>query len=122
LLRELPFDDASLAGVVSWFSLIYLAPDARAGAFAELARVVQPGGYLVAAFKHGDGTVHRNGPGSRVSSLGIDFDRHWLSAREKQDRFAATGFALVFQGSTPPVEAEPAYGYMLVRKTGPGSV
>jgi SAM-dependent methyltransferase len=120
-LRGLPFEDASLAGVVCWYSLIFLAPDARTRAFAELARVVKPGGYLVAAFKHGDGTVHRNGPGSLVGSLGIDFDRYWLSAQEMQDRFAAAGFALVFQGSTPPGESEPPYGYMLVRKTGTGS-
>ncbi|MFF5217027.1 class I SAM-dependent methyltransferase [Micromonospora sp. NPDC000442] len=116
-LRELPFEDASLAGVVCWFSLIYLPPEVRAHAFAELARVVQPGGYLVAAFKDGDGTVHRNAPGSRVAGFGIDFDRYWLSAREMTDRFAAAGLALVFQGSTPPEKDEPPYGYMLVRKT-----
>ncbi|MFE0591047.1 class I SAM-dependent methyltransferase [Micromonospora echinospora] len=119
-LRELPFEDASLAGVVCWFSLIYLAPDARVPAFAELARVVQPGGYLVTAFKHGDGTVRRNPPGGVVESLGIDFDRYWLSAREMTERFAAAGFAPVFQGSTPPEGSEPAYGYMLVRRTGSG--
>jgi len=117
-LRELPFEDTSLAGVVCWYSLIYLAPDARARAFAELARVVRPGGYLVTAFKHGDGTLRRNGPSTE---LGVDFDRYWLSAAEMEDRFAAVGFALVFQGSTPPVEGEPPYGYMLVRKTGSGS-
>jgi SAM-dependent methyltransferase len=120
-LRELPFEDASLAGMVCWFSLIYLAPEARVSAFAELARVVKPGGYLVTAFKHGDGTRHRNAPGSRVESFGIDFDRYWLSAREIEDRFAAAGFALIFQGSIPPEDAEPSYGYMLVRKTNPGS-
>ncbi len=120
-LRELPFEDVSLAGVVCWFSLIYLAPDARARAFAELARVVKPGGYLVTAFKHGDGTLRRNGPGSRVGDLGVNFDRYWLSAREMEDRFAAAGFAVVFQGVTPPEESEPPYGYMLVRKTDSGS-
>ncbi|MDG6108720.1 class I SAM-dependent methyltransferase [Dactylosporangium aurantiacum] len=117
-LRALPFGDASLAGVVCWFSLIYLAPDARVTAFAELARVVRPGGYLVAAFKHGDGTLHRNAPGSRVERFGVDFDRYWLSAREMEDRFAAAGFGLIFQGSTPPEGAEPPYGYMLVRRAG----
>ncbi len=113
-LRALPFADASLSGVVCWFSLIYLPPDARTRAFAELARVVQSGGYLVTAFKHGDGTLRRNGPSTK---LGVDFDRYWLSAREMEERFAAAGFDVVFQGSTPPEEAEPPYGYMLVRKT-----
>jgi SAM-dependent methyltransferase len=113
-LRSLPFESGSLAGVVCWFSLIYLAPDTRVPAFAELARVVKPGGYLVTAFKHGDGTLRRNGPST---SLGVDFDRYWLSAGEMVDRFNAAGFTLVFQGSTPPEEPEPPYGYMLVRKT-----
>lgn len=116
-LRALPFEDGSLAGAVCWFSLIYLAPGARVPAFTELARVVKPGGYLVTAFKHGDGTVHRNAPGSRVESFGIDFDRYWLPPREMEDRFAAAGFTLIFQGSTPPEKSEPSYGYMLVRKT-----
>lgn len=115
-LRELPFADASLAGVVCWYSLIFLAPDSRAKAFAELARVVRPDGYLVAAFKYGDGTGHRNAPGSPVESLGVDFDRYWLSSREMEDRFTTAGFTLVFQGSAPPEAPEPAYGYMLVRR------
>jgi len=120
-LRALPFGDASLAGVVCWFSLIFLAPEARERAFGELARVVKPGGYLVTAFKHGDGTLRRNAPGSLVGGMGLDFDRYWLSAREMEDRFAAAGFTPVFQGSTPPEAAQPPYGYMLVRRTGPGS-
>jgi SAM-dependent methyltransferase len=114
-VRELPFGDASLAGVVCWFSLIYLAPDARDRAFAELARVVRPGGCLVTAFKHGTGTLHRNGP---ASSLGVDFERYWLSPREMEDRFASAGFTMVFQGHTPPEDGGPPYGYMLVRRTG----
>jgi hypothetical protein len=53
--------------------------------------------------------------------MGLDFDRYWMSARETEDRFAAAGFALVFQGHTPPEGAEPPYGHMLVRKTGAAS-
>jgi ubiquinone/menaquinone biosynthesis C-methylase UbiE len=43
-MRELPFDDASLASVVCWYSLMFLAPSDRPAAFSELARVVK-GGY-----------------------------------------------------------------------------
>src|SRR5262245_22508607 len=35
-LRELPFGDATLAGVVCWYSLIYLAPAGRPAAFGQL--------------------------------------------------------------------------------------
>jgi ubiquinone/menaquinone biosynthesis C-methylase UbiE len=60
-LRALPFADASLVGVVCWYSLMYLAPSDRPVAFGELARVVRPGGYLVTAFKAGDSQVRRGG-------------------------------------------------------------
>jgi ubiquinone/menaquinone biosynthesis C-methylase UbiE len=36
---------------------MYLAPEDIAAAFAELYRVVKPGGYLVTAFKAGDGSL-----------------------------------------------------------------
>jgi ubiquinone/menaquinone biosynthesis C-methylase UbiE len=42
-LRELPFADASLAGIVCWYSLMYLAPSDRPKAFAELARSTSTG-------------------------------------------------------------------------------
>ena len=75
-LRELPFGDASLTGVVCWYSLMYLAPSDRPAAFGELARVVKPGGYLVTAFKAGDSEVRRGG---RSTGLGVEFDVYWLS-------------------------------------------
>ena len=44
-VRELPFGNASLAGVACWYSLVYLVPEDRPAAFSELARVLKPGGY-----------------------------------------------------------------------------
>ena len=70
--------DASLAGVVCWYSLMYLAPPDRPTAFGELARVVKPGDYLVTAFKAGDSQVRRGG-GS--TGLGVEFDAGYLLAR-----------------------------------------
>ncbi|GIF14167.1 class I SAM-dependent DNA methyltransferase [Actinoplanes teichomyceticus] len=111
-LRELPFRDGELAGVVCWFSLIFLAPHDRAGAFAELARVVEPGGFLVTAFKNADGALRRGG---RRTNLGVEFDTYWLSAGEMQERLTAAGFTTVFLGHRP---FEPApVGYLLVQKT-----
>ena len=113
-LRDLPFPDASMAGVVCWYSLIFLAPPDRAVAFAELARVLQVGGHLVTAFKDGDGQHRRSG---RSAGLGVEFDSYWLSAREMLDLATGAGFDVVFQGSRPPEEPEACpQGYLLLRK------
>ena len=53
-LDGLPFESGVLAGAVCWYSIIYTPPDRLAEAFAELARVLMPGGYLLLAF-HADG-------------------------------------------------------------------
>jgi SAM-dependent methyltransferase len=112
-LRELPFEDASLAGVVCWYSLIYLAPSDRPAAFGELARVVKPGGYLVTAFKAGDSQVRRGG-----RSLGLEFDVYWLSPEEMRRRVADAGFAPVFWAGRPAEEQEGSpQGYLLARRS-----
>lgn len=114
-LRELPFADAGLAGVVCWYSLIFLPPDARAVAFGELARVVKPGGYLVAAFKDGDGQHRRAG---RSAGLGVEFDAYWLSAGEMAQRVTDAGFSVVFQGGRPAEEGESTpQGYLIARSS-----
>ncbi|GAA1518021.1 class I SAM-dependent methyltransferase [Kribbella lupini] len=114
-LRHLPFEDASLAGVVCWFSLIFLPPTEREPAFAELARVVRPGGYFVTAFKPGDGKVRRGG---RAAGLGVEYDGYWLPADEMDARATAAGFTTVFRGVRPPDEDDPhTYVYLLSRRT-----
>ncbi len=113
-LRELPFPDASLAGIVCWYSLMYLAPSDRPAAFAELARVVKPGGYLVTAFKAGDGSLRRGG---RATGLGVEFDVYWLSPDEMERRVNDAGFATVFWGGIPPEkEGTPTGGYLIARR------
>ncbi len=113
-LRELPFGDASLAGVVCWYSLMYLAPPGRPAAFRELARVLKPGGYLVTAFKAGDSQVRRGG---RSTGLGIEFDVYWLSPGEMERRAIGAGFATVFWGGRPAEGAEGSpQGYLLAQR------
>ena len=113
-LRELPFGDASLAGVVCWYSLMYLAPSDRPAAFSELARVVKPAGYLVTAFKAGDSQVRRAG---RSTGLGVEFDVYWLSPGEMERRLTDAGFATVFWGGRPAAGQEGSpQGYLLAQR------
>jgi SAM-dependent methyltransferase len=114
-LREQPFEDASLAGVVCWYSLMYLAPSDRPAAFSELSRVVKPGGYLVTAFKAGDSQLRRGG---RSANLGVEFDVYWLSPEEMARHVIDAGFATVFWGGRPAEGQEGSpQGYLLARKS-----
>lgn len=113
-VRELPFGDGSLAGVVCWYSLMYLAPEERPRAYGELARVVRPGGYLATAFKAGDDSLRRGG---RSLDLGIEFDIYWQSPREVERRVTDAGFEVVFWAGRPPEETEPQpQGYLIARR------
>jgi ubiquinone/menaquinone biosynthesis C-methylase UbiE len=116
-VRELPFADASLAGVVGWYSLMFLAPSDRPAAFAELARVVKPGGYLVTAFKAGDSRLRRAG---HSTGLGVEFDIYWLAPDEMERRVTDAGFATVFWGGRTAMGEEGSpQGYLLARKLVP---
>ena len=46
-LLALPFADAALAGAIAIYSVIHLDREERARAYAEMARVVRPGGSLL---------------------------------------------------------------------------
>jgi ubiquinone/menaquinone biosynthesis C-methylase UbiE len=111
-VRKLPFADSSLAGVVCWYSLMYLTPCERPRAFAELGRVVRPGGYLATAFKIGDDRLRRGG-----QPVGVAFDIYWLSPTTMEHAIAAAGFQVVFSACRPadPAEEQPQ-GYLIARR------
>jgi len=52
-MERLPVPDGSLAGVLAWYSLIHLPPDALDGVLAELRRAVRSGATLVVGFFDG---------------------------------------------------------------------
>jgi hypothetical protein len=88
-LRALPFEDASLTGVVCWYSLMFL--------------------------KAGDSRVRRGG---RTTGLGVEFDVYWLSPDEMERRVGDAGFATVILGGRPAEGQEGSpQGYLLARKS-----
>ncbi len=77
--------------------------------------MVRPGGYLVAAYKSGDGEVRRSG---NASGLGVTYDVYWLSSDEVSWRAADAGFEPVFWAtrSADADELQPQ-GYLIARRT-----
>jgi SAM-dependent methyltransferase len=49
--------DASLAGVVAWYSVIHVPVSGRRDVIGEFHRVLRPGGYALLAFQVGDDTL-----------------------------------------------------------------
>lgn len=58
-MLDLPYADGSLAGVVSFYSILHFDDEQLATCFGEMARVLKPGGLAALAFHVGDEVVHR---------------------------------------------------------------
>lgn len=51
---ELPVSDASLGGILAWYSLIHTPPEQLPAVFAEFARVLAPGASILIGFFEGE--------------------------------------------------------------------
>jgi ubiquinone/menaquinone biosynthesis C-methylase UbiE len=78
LALDLP--DASIAGVLAWYSIIHVPRELLPDAFAEFRRVLAPGGHLLLGFQAGSDTSHR----TEARGHAIDLDFH----RQEPDRIA----------------------------------
>jgi uncharacterized protein YhfF len=59
-MLDLPHDDRSLVGAVAFYSIIHFDDEQLRRAFAEMARVLRPGGLVGLAFHVGNEVVHRD--------------------------------------------------------------
>ncbi|WP_062430843.1 class I SAM-dependent methyltransferase [Herbidospora daliensis] len=94
-MRSLDLPDASLSGLVAWYSIIHIPAEFLPGVLAEFRRVLAPGGLLMVAFQAGDEIL-------RVRD--IDFRR--LDPAVIAGLLAEAGFAPVAQGIREPRESE----------------
>lgn len=72
-LLDLPYADGELAGAAAWYSIIHTPVEHLPRVFAELHRVLAPGGHLLLAFQVGDRPLRIDRPFGHPVAL--DFRR-----------------------------------------------
>jgi SAM-dependent methyltransferase len=120
-LRALPLADGTLSAAVAFYSLIHLPPGSEVAALAEIARVVAPGGVLLAAVHVGTEVRHLDEWwGEPVS---VDF--RFFEVRELTGWLSAAGWAVedvLEREQYPGVEVETRRAYVRAVNAGrPGT-
>ncbi|MGK4585414.1 class I SAM-dependent DNA methyltransferase [Kitasatospora sp. HPMI-4] len=115
-MTDLDLTDASMAGLVAWYSLIHVPDDEIGSVFAHFRRVLRPGGPLLLSFHVGDE--------SRLKTQG--YGGHPMKVyvhRRQPDRVAAwlndAGFAVEAQMTLS--SAESTLGAILFARRQPDS-
>lgn len=99
-LLALDLPDASLAGIVAFYSVIHFEPPEIDRAFREMRRVLAPDGVLLLAFHIGDKTIHLDELWGRAVSL----DFRFLVPGEIVAALQETGFAVTESTEREPYE------------------
>ncbi|MFC8736779.1 class I SAM-dependent methyltransferase [Streptomyces sp. NA03103] len=71
-MLELDPPDGALAGAVSWYSSIHTPWERLPDLFAEIGRVLAPGGHLLLGFQVGDEPLHHDRPWGHPVALGFE--------------------------------------------------
>ena len=89
-LAGLPCAEGEFAGVMLWYSIIHTPPQGHAAIFAEVARVLRPGGHVVVGFQSGEG-VRDVAPSYRRLGHEVVLERHLTTADAVVSGLAAAG-------------------------------
>lgn len=108
--------DASLAGLVAWYSVIHVPASRRPDVIGEFHRVLRPGGYALLAFQIGDDTLHLDAAFGHEVSL----DFHRLQPDAVVALLDDAGFDLTARLVRAPVASSVAaripQGFLIARK------
>lgn len=114
-MLSLPFDDASLGGIVAFYSVIHIPYPQLPSVFGEMWRVLRPGGALLVAFHLGDGDRHLE----EWWDLPVSLDFHVFQRPDIEDLLIAAGFRLLESLERDPyqdVEHASRRAYILTQK------
>jgi SAM-dependent methyltransferase len=121
-LLLLPVIDGELTAAVCFYSLIHLRPQDRPLAFAEMARAIRPGGWLLLAF-HVALSGHEAGDIMHVEEWWgqrVDLDTYFIDPAELTGDLTAAGFTITSRTDREPlpgVELASRRCYLLCRRS-----
>jgi SAM-dependent methyltransferase len=117
-MRALDIPDRTLAGIAAFYAIVNIPKKCLPLVFAEMERVLQPGGLLLLAFHTGDEALHEEELWGRPISM----DFFLLPPLEIQGFLEAAGFAIeeVIEREpyAPEVEYQSRRAYIFARKRG----
>jgi SAM-dependent methyltransferase len=118
---RLPARDEEWAGAVAPYSIIHLDRDGRRAGFAELARAIAAGGWLLVAFHISDAesTAGQARQITQWFDAIVELDFHFLDPAEVAADIAAAGFAVMSRTDREPwpdVEHASRRSYLLAQR------
>jgi SAM-dependent methyltransferase len=114
-MLALDVEDGALAGAAAFYSIVNVPREVQPIAFAEMYRVLQPGGLLLVAFHIGDEDIHLD----HWWETPVSIDFLFFAPSEIEARLVAAGFAIedvVEREPYPEVEHPSRRAYILARK------
>ena len=114
-MQHLELPDASLAGVVAWYSIIHTPPQRLPAVFAEFYRVMRSGGVLLLAFQMGDERRRIE----HAYGHDVDLDAYRLQPDEVTRVAVAAGFGSEARLTRAPDASEKVeQAFLVLRKKG----
>lgn len=116
LALDLP--DASLAGIAAFYAIVHTPPASVPEVFAELHRVLQPGGLLLLAFHIGHETVHRD----ELWGVRLSLDFIFFPVEDVTQALTGADFEIVEvieREPYPDVEYQSRRAYVFARRKTP---
>jgi len=114
-MLNLPFAAAELTGIIAFYSIIHFDETQVARAFAEMFRVLKPGGLVLLGVHVGRDVVHVN----ELWEIPVDFDAAYFDLQELTDNLESHGFKVietVQREPYPEVEHQSIRGYIRAQR------
>ncbi|MFI0374192.1 class I SAM-dependent methyltransferase [Actinomadura sp. 1N219] len=103
-MTDLELPDDSLAGVLAWWSLIYIPDEAVPGVLGQFHRVLRPGGVLAVGFHVGDESkIETSADGDQPVQAYV----HYRQPSRVADWLREAGFSIEAQHLLNPDEPKP---------------